>query len=286
LNTFTNSDKELLKKLILIVAVLSLGLKSDDSALNHYDFNGGKQYELTKKLWEISGLANSPDNNLYAITDEIGIVYKISSKDGKVMKRFFMGRWTVEADFEGIAAKGDTIFAITSVGKLYAFREGKNGKPVRFQDKKLPFSDKFEIEGLYYDRKLDGLLIASKEYPGKQYKGKRTVFFYSLKRRNLDKTPKFSISLDVLKKDFKIKDFQPSGITKHPTNGNYLLISAKGQNAIVEVNPSGKIIAAKKLNEKKHSQPEGIAIMNDKTMIISDEGKGNKPMITRYTYKR
>ena len=148
-----------------------------------------------------------------------------------------------------------------------------------------PFSDKFEIEGLYYDRKLDGLLIASKEYPGKQYKGKRTVFFYSLKRRKLDKNPLLTISLDVLKKDFKIKDFHPSGITKHPSNGNYLIISAKGQNAIVEVTPKGRIVAAKKLKEKMHSQPEGIAIMKDKTMIIGDEGKGKKPMITRYKYK-
>jgi uncharacterized protein YjiK len=96
--------------------------------------------------------------------------------------------------------------------------------------------------------------------------------------------PLLTISLKKLKKDFNVKDFYPSGITKHPKTGNYLLVSAKGDNVIVEVDKKGNIIGSIKLKESIHRQPEGITVLSDFSLVISDEAAGKKPTITTYKY--
>lgn len=86
-----------------------------------------------------------------------------------------------------------------------------------------------------------------------------------------------------MKEKFNIKDFYPSGIEKDPITGNYFIISARGSNVLVEVDKLGNIIHTKKLKESIHRQPEGITVLNDGTLIISDEAAGKRPSITRYS---
>lgn len=257
---------------------------NNNGIFGKYDFNNPLQLKITNKLTEISDLTTSKDNFIFAVNDEIGIIYKLSSSTGKIVKRFFLGKWTVEADFEGITLAEGFIYIITSDGVLYKFKEGDNEEAVDYEVIKLPFSSKFDIEGLYYDSKLNGLLILPKEYSGKKYKNHRAIYLYSLESNSILKEPIFSISLKSLKKKFGIKDFYPSGITKHPVTNNYLIVSARDKNAIVEVDITGKIIKAMNISEKTHRQPEGITILSDLTLIISDEGAGKKPTITRYNY--
>ena len=52
----------------------------------------------------------------------------------------------------------------------------------------------------------------------------------------------------------------------------------------MEVNSEGKIKGVQKLKEKNHRQPEGITILEDYTLMISDEAAGKKPTLTRYRY--
>ena len=254
------------------------------SLMESYDFQNPIKIKITNKLKEISGLAKTADENLLAISDELGVIYKLNAENGKIIKRFFLGKWTAEADFEGIAISKDFIFAISSNGTLYKFKEGKNEESVDYEVIKLPFSSKFDIEGLYYDPELNGLLITPKAYSGKKLKNSRAVYFYSLEHNEIDKKPIFTISLKTLEKNFGITDFYPSGISKHPTTGNFFILSARGQNVIVEVNKLGEVISAQSLNEKKHRQPEGISFLNDNTLLISDEAAGKKPTITKYKY--
>jgi uncharacterized protein YjiK len=270
----------------LFVLLSCSSVTSDkNSFMKNYNFKDPQQVKISSKLNEISGLANSNDGNLYAISDEIGIIYKLNPINGKIIKRFFLGKWTAEADFEGIAASAKYIYAISSDGNLYQFEEGENEQAVDYEIIKLPFSSKFDIEGLFYDKELNGLLIISKEYAGKKNKHQRAIYLYSLKTFEIEKNPIITISLNVLGKDFKVKDFYPSGITKHPKTGNYLVISAKGDNVIVEIDSLGNIIGTQKLRENIHRQPEGITVLADYTLLISDEAAGKRPTLTIYNFK-
>lgn len=255
------------------------------SVLNSYDFSKPSQVKITHKLNEISGITVTKDQNIFAVNDEIGTIYKINPLNGKLIKSFSVGKWTIEEDFEGITTDNNMIFLISSEGKLYNFKEGKNKGLVDYEVKQLPFSSRFDIEGLYYDDELNGLLITPKEYSGKNYKDERAVYFYSIEDEKINSKPLIRISLKKLKKDFGIKSFYPSGITKHPVSKNYLIISAKNDNAIIEVDLNGNILGAQKLSEKVHRQPEGITILKDNSIIISDEAAGKKPTLTRYIYK-
>ncbi|MCW8849276.1 MAG: SdiA-regulated domain-containing protein [Melioribacteraceae bacterium] len=270
--------------LITLIFACSSTMQKESGIFEHYDFKSPQQFTITNKLNEISGLANSFDGNIFAINDEEAIIYILNHANGKIIKWFSLGKWAVEADFEGIASANQFIYAITSNGTLYKFREGNDKEAINYEIIKLPFSSNFNIEGLYYDEELNGLLIACKDYSGKKYKGNRAVYFYSLSTNEVNKEALFTISLNELKKVFEVKDFYPSGITKHPKSGNYLILSSKGDNVIVEVNISGQIMAVKKLKENLHRQPEGITILDDFSLIISDEAAGKRPKLTKYQY--
>ena len=110
------------------------------------------------------------------------------------------------------------------------------------------------------------------------------MYFYSIKTDEINKEPIIKISLKELKKDHGIKDFYPSAITKHPISGNYLIISAKNKNVLVEIDKIGNVIGVAKLKEKMHRQPEGITVLMDNTLLISDEASGKKPTLTKYKY--
>ena len=277
--------KYIITSLIVFISSCNSAALDGIEKMKNYDFKNPIQFNITSKLNEISDLTIAKDGNLFAINDEMGIIYKINENDGKILKRFFLGRWSAEGDFEGLATAGDYIFAITSEGTLYKFKEGKNEEAVEYDVIKLPFSSKFDIEGLYYDRELDGLLIVPKDYAGKNFKNHRAIYFYSLESQKINKKPLITISLKVLKEKFNVKDFYPSGITKHPQNGNYYIISAKGDNVIIEISKTGSVLSVKKLKEKIHRQPEGIEIMDDYSLIISDEASGKKPTLTVYKYQ-
>ncbi len=240
------------------------------------------EIKLPHQLNEISGICFTDDGKLFGHNDEKGVVYQIDTKTGKIIKAFQLGKIGVEADFEDIAIIKDNFFLISSKGVLYEFNEGKNLQKVDFKVIDLGFSSKFEIEGLCYDKNSKSLLIASKEYPGKHYKGYRAVYSYSLRKKKTDKTPRFLIPLKELKKEFDIKDFYPSAITQNPYNGNFYILSAKGRPAIIEIDSNGKLIDGKKLSSKKHRQPEGIAVSKDLKIFISDEGAGKSAKITVY----
>lgn len=277
--------------LVLIFISLFLGLFSCTIENNQEGESFKKtdndviQIKLPEKLREISGLATSNDGLLFTLTDEIGTIYKIDPNNGRIIKKFHLGKWSVKDDFEGITTDGDKIFAITSSGKLFEFKEGKNNNSVDYSVTELPFSSKFNIEGLFFDEDTNSLLIASKSYPGKKYKDKRAIYEYNLSTRRLSQEARFVIDLKQLKKNFKIKSFYPSGIAKHPLTKNYYIISARGQNALVILDRNGKVINAYELSEKIHKQPEGITFMKDGTMIISDEGKNKKATLSIYKYQ-
>ena len=226
------------------------------------------------------------DGNLFCHNDESGVIYQIDTNSGKILKAFQLGTWGLEADFEDMAIVGDKFFLITSSGMLYEFHEGSNLEKVKFQEINLGFSSNYEIEGLCYDPESKSLLVACKNYGGKNYKGMRTVYSFSLETRTLNKTPRFLISLKELKNKFGITKFFPSAISREPKTGNFFVLSSKGKPAIIELDSSGTILSGRILEKKRHPQPEGLAFNKNSDMLISDEAADNSATITIYKYNK
>ena len=268
--------------IIIIWFISGCVISNPKSTLRKYDFKNKKSVSLAHKLNEISGIAVTPDGRVFTHNDEKGIVYQINYESGEIIKEFYLTRWIPERDFEGIAYANNRFYLITSDGILFEFTEGNNKQPVEYKTYQTGVSSDYNIEGLCYDKKTNSLLFVCKDFPGKNYKGNRAVYAFSLKDYKIISTPRFLISLKELKEKFGIKHFYPSGIEKHPISNSYFIISAKDGSAIIEVSETGEIIDGKLLGNKTHTQPEGISFLSNSDLIIGDEGGGKKGTITVY----
>ena len=274
--------------LILLISsfLVACNFTGGQSNLENYDVQNknAQRIILPTELNEISGLAISDDNKVFCHDDEKGVIYQVNINNGTIVKRFQLGKFGIDGDFEGLAIANKNFYIVTSNATLYKFKEGSNLAKVKVKKVKLGFGSKLEIEGLCYDKTTNSLLLASKEYPGKQYKGKRTIFAYSLNKNKLIKTPIIQVSLRELRNRFGINHFHPSAIEINPITGTYFVLSAKGNRAIIEISRSGKLLGGIKLKGKLHRQPEGLAFLKNGTMIISDEAAGERATLTKYNF--
>ena len=267
--------------IFLLIFVSIFSQKKDQAILNEYKINSesNKIIFLPKMLKEVSGLAFGGSDILYMHNDEEGIVYKFDMNKKKVVKEYEFGEKHIKKDFEDIAAINDSIYLISSHGILYKFSLEDGHKEIPFQKIITGLNKKNNIEGLCYNPKTNSFLLACKGFPGKDYKGYRAVYEFSLKNNKLKSKPLFLISLEQLKDEYNIKDFAPSGIELHKESGHFFLISAAPE-VIIELDSQGILVNAKKFNDKIHKQPEGITFLNDGTLVISDEGKNHKGKLT------
>jgi uncharacterized protein YjiK len=238
------------------------------------------QLKVPKKLREISGLAITDDGKLLCHDDESAIVYEFDYKTGKIMRQFSFGSGFLKGDFEGIAVKRDTIYVVSSNGNIYEFPAAPNKGRTPFRLYKTPLSQKNDIEGLEYDPETDCLLLACKGDPGKGYGGKKAIYAFSLKTRELLNPPRFLIALDEVKKHSEA-DFNPSGIALNPVSGTFFIISADGE-SIIEIDRNGKLLDQQEILKKVNSQPEGIAFAPDSSLILCNDGQGGTGTMTVY----
>ena len=109
-----------------------------------------------------------------------------------------------------------------------------------------------------------------------------------LKKKELSKKPVFSIKEDevkekLLEKGIRIKDFKPSGIDIHPLSNKIYVIASAGK-ALVVLNKNGKTESAHPLDRTLFGQPEGICIMENGDLLISNEGKKENGNILLFKY--
>ena len=253
----------------------------NEETLKHYDFASSKSKSITlsKELNEISGLAITSDERLLAHNDEIGKVFELDIKTGKIIGEFKLGKKKLKRDFEGIAVVEDSLFMVTSSGVIYKFSFPDNDEHVDYKIFKTFLSVKYDIEGLCYDKATNSLLLACKEYAGKNLKGYKAIYAFSLTNYSLNENPVYLIDLDDLKNKFNIKNFSPTAIEINPNSGNVFVLSSH-EKAIIELSAKGKLLNAVKLESKHHRQPEGITFLSDQSLVIADEGQNKKAKLT------
>lgn len=248
------------------------------SWLDRYDFDDRHWYvDLPGRLDEVSGLAFTEDGRLFAHDDERGRIHEIDPETGAVGKRFDLGDPMVRDDLEGIAIVGDRFFVVSSTGLLYEFREGDDGADVEYRVTDSGVGPSCEVEGLEYDPSVDALLLACKTTaPARGPIEVRRLAIEpgtQLQAIVVDRSPLAALDIDT--------DFAPSGIVRTPL-GTLLVLSAR-DDAILEIDASGRILSSVALRGGRHPQSEGIALAADGTLYVADEKNGKEPRLTAYT---
>lgn len=278
--------------ILLFILVRLLPGANDLPEIKGYDFSSKKtvQHKLPRELSEASGLSFTKDGRLLCHNDEQGAVYQVDYRTGKILSRFYLGRFLIyRDDLEGIAAKGDTIFMVNSSGTVLRFLPGKDGEKVPFQTFKTPLSARNDVEGLAYDPVTNCLLLACKgeaatDNASSLPKDHKAVYAFSLKTYKLQPQPRFLLSVPKITATTREKEFNPSAIERHPINGHFFVLAANG-NAIVEMDENGNLIGASSLPKSVNPQPEGLAIAPDGTVFICNEGQGKTGRLCVYPPK-
>ena len=254
-------------------------------SLESYDLKieTATHWKLPGRLKEISGLAMTIDNRLLAHNDEKGIIYEIDYRKGLIVKAFQLADVAnpVTDDFEGIATVDDRVYLVTSSGRLYECSEGAAGESVLFNIYTTGVGRDCEIEGLAYDASQRALLLMCKDARRANMKEQLAIYRWSIDEKQLIKDAHTVIPIIEFSRHIKGKEFQPSGIERHPVSGNYFVVAAR-QKAIAEITPEGEVAAVRQLPTHGHRQPEGITFAVDSTLIIADEGVGRKARLTFY----
>lgn len=266
---------------LFLIYVVSNVFYAQSGILGNYDFRNGNisQINLGSELNEISGLAFS-DGRLFCHNDEFAAIYEIDILTGEILKKFFIGSPILKGDFEDLVILDNKFYLVASNGSVYVFEEGKNNESVSFKKIKTRLKSKNDIEGIQYSPDKNKLLLTCKESAGKKYRGYRAVFELDVTSGKLKKTPRFLLNTKKIKRKTGRKNFNPSAI-KLTDKKTYLILDGKGK-SLVEINDKGELLNAVSLGKSFHNQPEGIEILNNKTIVISDEAGKGKPRLTFY----
>jgi len=261
--------------------------QSSPGALTHYDPQGppSQRLELPPELAEISGIAYTTDGRLLAHGDEQAVIYQIDMARGPV-KRFGIGGagGPILGDFEDIQVVGDRIFLVTSDGEIIEGREGADGATAPPVRRSRGLGGTCEVEGMSWDEASGTMLLLCKQAKGKPWKDQVVILAASPETGEFDPEPRLLIPQAELQRVTGGKGFFGSAITRHPRTGNYLMVAGP-QQAYAEIDSTGKVLGGGKLPAERHSQPEGLAIAPDLTLLISDEAAKGKATITGYAYR-
>ncbi|MGV3609710.1 MAG: SdiA-regulated domain-containing protein [Fluviicola sp.] len=257
---------------------------------------------LPAELREISGLTIIDSKTLACVQDEEGTVFIYDLKSLKVKHQIhFAG----PGDYEGIAIVEKDAFVLRSDAVLFHIQNYQSEKwHVDSIVTGIPNKDN---EGLCFDPKNDRLLIGSKSKiaKGAAFKNLRTVYAFDLLHFKLQKEPLYTYDITTIK-DFATKNgielptkpskknpneeepalkFQLSAIYIHPENNQLYVLSASDYYLFV-FNEDGEIIHLEVLDPQKFNKAEGIAIMENGDLYISNEGQSGSPKILRFSEKK
>lgn len=228
--------------------------------------------ELERALREISGLALASDGkSLWAVHDEKPLLYRLSVIDGAVEEKIELGEL---GDYEAVEVAGGRVWVARSDGRLSVV--DPTGKEPTEQ---LAFTKDLgmpcDVEGMAWDSRRSRLLLACKNQSLEDGNDRVfPVYALDLETRKLDPEP-------ALKLPLKDKGFGPSGLAVHPKTGELWVVSSQGGKLVV-LSPDGEVRKVYALDGKVHRQPEGIAFGHDGAMYISNEARGQTPMLYIY----
>lgn len=279
--------------------LLSSYLLGQTSTLDCYSLDKPKLVAtLPTELEEISGMSRSSQaNELLAVQDEDGIVYRLALEDGQILARIPFHK---PGDYEGITIVDEDIWVLKSSGTLFCIQD--ETRLTKFKSDVISKED--DAEGLTYDAANQRLLIACKE--AKAAAPQRNIYAFDLVSQSFLPEPVISIrQTDIAKllegyqeakwyeklRDFLIADendfgLGPSGLAIHPVAQTIFVLSSRGR-LLLELSPNGELQNLHRLKKEYLPQAEGLFFLPDGSMFISTEAKGGAPArIYRINYQQ
>lgn len=250
-----------------------------------YDMSGPPAWRATlpAELHEVSGLAVTRDGRLFAHGDEVGTVFELEPRSGRVLRSFSLAPTgsepdlgkkpkdgEVAGDFEDIAVVGDRFYLVTSNGVLVEFGEGADGDRVPYAAHPTALDGICEVEGLAHDADANELLLLCKQMRRKAERDRVAIYAWSLADRRLGETPRLVVPTAALAGMTGSEEFNGSALAFMP--GGSLLLIAGPQRLFAEIAADGSPVRAGALDGAAHRQPEGIALLPDGTLLVSSEG--------------
>ena len=261
---------------------------SNDNIL--YDLtNPAEMFELPGELEEISGLTFYRNNQIMCIQDEDGkaFIYDTFSKNIIYEEKF-----DKDDDYEGVEIVDRFVYVVNSEGDLFHFELKLDPEADR---DKTPLSDANDVEGLGYLPSKHFLLLACKERAqlstAKSIEGK-AVYAYDINQEKLLEEPYLIIKNKDIAGLIKQNDysmakhfpFKPSAIAVHPVDQSVYILASVGKLLII-IDKNKKLEKIIPLPPEHFIQPEGICFDPEGNLFISNEGKGGKANILRFTYE-
>jgi len=227
-------------------------------------------WQFPKQFDELSGLALDADGRLFGHAEKRAIIYLIDWRQGAVTKSFFFGRPPLKGDFEGMAIAGKRFFLISEKGFLLEGREGFEGEAKLFKEHDTGLKKVCEVEGLATYSEAGKLLILCRKAGDKALEGKLTIFSWDLESKQRDQAPFLSIDLTSPDLPEDLRKAEPAGLEVLP-DGSGLVVVTTEKRFLIEVGFDGIIKGWRALHDKRHKNPEGLAITPDGDLIIADE---------------
>ncbi|ASZ10955.1 hypothetical protein KTO58_20615 [Chitinophaga pendula] len=273
---------------LLLIIILSCNASSEQekkqpSTPKGYQLQDPQRFRVRESMQEISGLVLDPDeNNIYAINDEEGRIYKIDLSADEPYPYWKFGR---SGDYEDIVKTYKGWMVLKSNGTLYhvhnMFTDSTSSS-----EYKLSIPGKQEFESAYIDSSGQGVILLCKNCEDDKKKGVTSAYRFDLNSMQYDPAPVFQLSLDDISRlaGREIKHFRPSAATIHPIDKRLYIIS-NVNHMLVIATQQGKVLETYPFKNKLFLQPEGIYFAKNGDMYISNEAGEGTANILKFVYK-
>jgi uncharacterized protein YjiK len=228
-----------------------------------------QQWIMPKELNEISGICFIDKDQLACVQDEKGVIYIYDLESNSIEKKI---RFAGKGDYEGIAIAGNRAFVITGDGILYEIDDYLTTPVVTSFPINLHKNE--ESEAICYDKLNNRLLIALKD--SKKSKVDPELFEFDLTKKEFQYSSALKIDQkNMFFKKMKFenlkKHWQPADLTIDPVNNKILVVDAINHN-LLEISSNGKLESSTSLSSEVFPHPEGIAVRNDGSIFICNDG--------------
>ena len=246
-------------------------------AIPGYDETKKEVLVLDKQLLEISGMFFMKDGRIAVNNDEYGRIYFLNPKDGS----YDIFKFGSKADYEDIVQVDSMFYILESKGNLHRV---KGTDVTTYQEFNFP-KKKIEFESLYYDKKINKLVLVSKDHNAER----PGILSYSFDLATETYSDSVHYFIPMKKIFFALKDnlaeCKPSAAAVHPVTGKIFMIASIGQ-VILQCTPDGQVEQGYEINPSQFPQPEGITFAPNGDMYISNEGLNGKATLFKFPYQK
>ncbi len=276
--------------------------KSKDFNISYDLEDADAKYKLPGKLVEISGLSIMNDTTIACVQDELGELYNFNLNKSIITSRTPFGK---EGDYEGVACADSLLYVLRSSGKIYEVKHFKADSQSTIKYR-TPLRKINNPQGMTYDSANKRLLIACNGLIGdkESVENTRAIYAFDLQKKELDTIPLIVFTIDDIydfldvgsiektskqfsqffsKGDRGVLAFETSGIGIHPVSGDYYMVSSK-DNFFMILSKENEFRYIRQLDTKLFRKPEGITLLPNGDLFISNEGVNEIANITRFNY--